>query len=58
VAQTLQQRGWTNVRPLLGGFDAWRRAGYPMEAKAARPLVPSEVGENLRQAEGSAEDVE
>jgi len=36
VALTLQQHGWTNVRPLVGGFEAWRKAGYPTEPKASR----------------------
>jgi len=33
VAQELTQRGYRNVHPLYGGFDAWRRAGYPLEQK-------------------------
>jgi hypothetical protein len=36
VARILLQHGWTNVRPLLGGFEAWRKSGYPTEAKSAR----------------------
>jgi hypothetical protein len=27
----LLSRGWTNVRPLLDGFQAWQRAGLPIE---------------------------
>jgi rhodanese-related sulfurtransferase len=27
----LMDRGFTLVRPLAGGFDAWVRAGYPVE---------------------------
>jgi rhodanese-related sulfurtransferase len=33
VAQTLIDRGWTEAHPLLGGFDAWRQDGYPVEPK-------------------------
>jgi membrane protein DedA with SNARE-associated domain/rhodanese-related sulfurtransferase len=32
VALMLRQRGLTRVRPLLGGIDAWRARGYPVEA--------------------------
>jgi rhodanese-related sulfurtransferase len=27
----LMERGFTVVRPLAGGFDAWVDAGYPVE---------------------------
>jgi rhodanese-related sulfurtransferase len=33
VAQELVNRGWTDVHPLAGGFEAWERAGYPVTAK-------------------------
>jgi 3-mercaptopyruvate sulfurtransferase SseA len=56
VAQTLQRHGWTNVRPLIGGFDAWRNAGYATEAKATKRQTFSEVAENLRKAEGDEEE--
>jgi len=52
VARTLLERGWTNVRPLLGGFDAWRNAGYPTEAKRTVTQTVREVAANVRQAEG------
>jgi rhodanese-related sulfurtransferase len=29
----LVDRGLTDVRYLTGGFEAWRRAGYPLELK-------------------------
>jgi len=32
AALLLKQRGLTRVRPLLGGLDAWRARGYPLEA--------------------------
>jgi len=28
----LMEKGFTLVRPLTGGFDAWVDAGYPVEA--------------------------
>ena len=31
VAFLLLRNGYTNVSPLLGGFDAWIDAGYPVE---------------------------
>jgi len=31
VALILQQKGIKLVRPLLGGFKAWRDRGYPVE---------------------------
>jgi membrane protein DedA with SNARE-associated domain/rhodanese-related sulfurtransferase len=31
VAKLLKQRGYTRVRPLLGGMDAWVGAGYAIE---------------------------
>jgi rhodanese-related sulfurtransferase len=33
VAQTLAEHGFRNVHPLYGGFDAWKRAGLPLERK-------------------------
>jgi 3-mercaptopyruvate sulfurtransferase SseA len=53
VAQVLLQRGWTNVRPLLGGFDAWRKSSLAMEARATRRQTPSEVASNVAKAEGN-----
>jgi 3-mercaptopyruvate sulfurtransferase SseA len=34
VAQELAARGWKNVHPLYGGFEAWQKAGLPLEAKS------------------------
>jgi hypothetical protein len=31
---TLKRRGVTRVRPLEGGFPAWRDRGFPVEALA------------------------
>jgi len=58
VAQTLLQHGWTNVRPLAGGFDAWRKAGYPTEARSTRTQTAHEVTTNIARAEGDAGTVE
>jgi rhodanese-related sulfurtransferase len=33
VAQELMERGFKNVHPLYGGFEAWRQAGYSVEPK-------------------------
>jgi rhodanese-related sulfurtransferase len=35
VARELKRRGWTRARALVGGFDAWQRAGLPVEPKRA-----------------------
>jgi membrane protein DedA with SNARE-associated domain/rhodanese-related sulfurtransferase len=34
VALRLQRLGFTHVRPLLGGIEAWREANHPVESKA------------------------
>ena len=33
MARLLLERGWSNVQVLRGGFEAWLRAGYPVETK-------------------------
>jgi rhodanese-related sulfurtransferase len=33
VAQELAEAGWKNVHPLYGGFDAWVKAGLPVDPK-------------------------
>ncbi len=33
VALRLHRRGIVRVRPLLGGFDAWRERKYPMDLR-------------------------
>jgi rhodanese-related sulfurtransferase len=33
VAQELMERGYKNVHPLHGGFNAWRDASAPLELK-------------------------
>jgi membrane protein DedA with SNARE-associated domain/rhodanese-related sulfurtransferase len=51
VARILQRNGFTRVRPLLGGIDAWRQNKYPTEAFAASitrasqiPAMPTDAG--------------
>jgi rhodanese-related sulfurtransferase len=34
VALLLRRKGFTRVRPLLGGIDAWRRNSFPMGVRA------------------------
>jgi rhodanese-related sulfurtransferase len=34
VAKTLMRHGFTRVRPLHGGLDAWIEAGYPVDTIA------------------------
>jgi membrane protein DedA with SNARE-associated domain/rhodanese-related sulfurtransferase len=36
LALQLKRKGFTRVRPLLGGIDAWREQKYPLEAKSLR----------------------
>ncbi len=38
IAMTLHKLGIERVRPLRGGFDEWKRLGYPMDA--IPPVVP------------------
>jgi 3-mercaptopyruvate sulfurtransferase SseA len=38
----LLERGWKSVHPLYGGFDAWVRAGMPVEKKESGENQPSE----------------
>jgi len=33
VAQEIMDYGYANAHPLHGGFEAWRRAGFPVEPK-------------------------
>ncbi len=40
MARLLIERGYEQVWPLLGGFDAWTGFGYPVEpVPAAAPQV-------------------
>jgi 3-mercaptopyruvate sulfurtransferase SseA len=31
LALKLQRMGITRIRPLLGGYDEWKRRGYPLQ---------------------------
>lgn len=42
VARLLHRKGFTRVRPLLGGIDAWRQQNYPVELRNA--VVANTVG--------------
>jgi 3-mercaptopyruvate sulfurtransferase SseA len=35
VALLLRRRGIERVRPLAGGFEAWRARGFPLETRKA-----------------------
>ena len=41
VARLLHRNGFTRVRPLLGGIDAWREGNHPMEAWIRPPAIAS-----------------
>jgi membrane protein DedA with SNARE-associated domain len=41
MALLLQRNGFTRVRPLLGGLDAWREHKYPTELRAVIATLPS-----------------
>ena len=46
MALTIRKLGVTRVRPLLGGFDGWKRLGYPLVTieGAEAPLANVEAG--------------
>jgi rhodanese-related sulfurtransferase len=39
VALLLKKRGITRVRPLEGGLDAWKEAGYPVDVFEGKGLA-------------------
>ena len=45
MALTIRKMGVSRVRPLLGGFDGWRKLGYPLVAiaEAEAPLASQPV---------------
>ena len=43
VAHRLAEYGWPNVRPLRGGHEDWRAAGYPTESKPPHKLTLEDV---------------
>lgn len=52
VAKKLLQRGFKRVRPLEGGLEAWRTAGFEIERGAGDASAVSAAGEPI--ADGSA----
>jgi membrane protein DedA with SNARE-associated domain/rhodanese-related sulfurtransferase len=44
VAMQLHRLGITRVRPLRGGFDGWKRAGYPLLDYTEQPALPELLG--------------
>ncbi|MGE5325720.1 MAG: hypothetical protein ACM3NO_01665 [Deltaproteobacteria bacterium] len=42
MARLLTSKGYSDVHPLLGGFDAWVALGYPVDSQAelVQPLTP------------------
>jgi len=51
VALLLKRRGITRVRPLEGGFEAWRASGFPLEPKLTR-LASSATASEGSEVEG------
>ena len=41
MARLLMSKGYRDVRPLLGGFDAWVEHGYPVDQYQAAALPPA-----------------
>ena len=64
MARTLLDAGWTDVRPLKGGFEAWRHAGYPLEPKRERqatgevPERTQAIKENLQKADADPDETD
>ncbi len=42
MARLLMEKGYRDVRPLLGGFEAWVKLEYPVE-RHGPPTVPATV---------------
>ena len=40
IARRLQRSGFTRVRPLLGGIEAWRERQYPVELRRSPEIRP------------------
>jgi membrane protein DedA with SNARE-associated domain/rhodanese-related sulfurtransferase len=52
VALLLHRKGFTRVRPLLGGIDAWREQKYPLEARS--PVLDGSLGSGSASTEGAS----
>jgi rhodanese-related sulfurtransferase len=51
TAMTLHRLGIERVRPLRGGYDEWKRLGYPLDAiPPVNPVVP--VSQVIRELHG------
>jgi membrane protein DedA with SNARE-associated domain/rhodanese-related sulfurtransferase len=50
LALQLQRKGFTRVRPLLGGIDAWREQNYPMQPRIVVPSDSTTGGSTSRQS--------
>lgn len=44
VALLLQRKGFTRVRPLLGGIDAWRKSNYPLAPRTVTVATTIDSG--------------
>jgi 3-mercaptopyruvate sulfurtransferase SseA len=47
VALRLKRLGITRVRPLAGGFEAWRAGGHPLEPFPAVAIETGPVSRNV-----------
>jgi len=43
VALLLRQQGIARVRPLAGGFQAWREHNYPVEPSSEEKITEPEL---------------
>jgi membrane protein DedA with SNARE-associated domain/rhodanese-related sulfurtransferase len=43
IALRLRRKGFTRIRPLLGGIDAWRKGNYPLEVWIATLATAMDV---------------
>ncbi len=53
VALSLQRKGFTRVRPLLGGIDAWPDQNYPMATRASDAAMTFEGPRSSRDSAAS-----
>jgi rhodanese-related sulfurtransferase len=54
VALQLHRKGFTRVRPLLGGIDTWRNLNYPMETRNASAATVTVIANATSAAVDSA----
>jgi len=53
VATKLRQHGFTRIRPLLGGLDAWIDAGLPVDGADADADEPAGAGVDAGKGRGT-----